>query len=361
MAYTTIDDPSAYFQTKIYTGNGGALAVTNDGNSDLQPDLAWFKKRGGSESHALFDTSRGIDRFVSSNSDAVEQHQPTTGNTDADDIASFDSDGFTFQGGGGAINQSSNTYVAWQWKANGGTRTTNTESGNNPAGGYQANTTAGFSIVDYTGTGAAGTMAHGLGAVPTCMIIKNRSESVDWGVYHQEMSSAGNDSYLELNTTDAVATAGTMWNDTTPTSSVFTIGSNTKTNKDAITYIAYVFTPIQGYSKFGSYTGNGNADGPFVYLGFKPAWIMIKHTTETNGEWMQFDNKRQGYNDNNDELHANDSDAEVTGNDRLDLLSNGIKIDSTGSYVNTDGDSYIYIAFAESPFVSSEGVPTTAR
>mgnify|MGYP003125645951 FL=1 len=153
MAYTTIDDPSVYFQTKIYTGNGGALAVTNDGNSDLQPDWAWFKKRSGSESHALFDTSRGIDRFLIANTDAVEQHQPTNGNTDADDIASFDSDGFTFQGGGGAINQSSNTYVAWQWKANGGTTSSNTDGTVTTT--VQVNSTAGFSIVTWTGNGSA--------------------------------------------------------------------------------------------------------------------------------------------------------------------------------------------------------------
>ena len=354
MAYTTIDDPSAHFQTATYTGNAGALNIVNGGNSDSQPDLVWRKDRGATKSHRLVDSSRGVQEAIRSNADSAE-------GTDTGLVTAFNSDGFSHNSTDTAWNGSGDTYVAWQWKANGGTRTTNTESGNNPAGGYQANTTAGFSIVDYTGTGAAGTMAHGLGAVPTCMIIKNRGESVDWGVYHQEMSSAGNDSYLELNTNDATATAGTMWNDTTPTSSVFTIGSNTKTNKDAIAYIAYVFTPIQGFSKFGSYTGNGNADGVFVYTGFKPAWVMQKRTNNsTDAHWHIFDVKRNTYNPRNTRLEGNNNFADSTG-EGADFLSNGFKWRSNDVRYNGSDDTYIYMAFAEHPFVSSEGVPCTAR
>jgi len=356
MAYTTIDDPSKYFQIATWTGSASTDTITFGGNSDLQLDLLWSKSRSNSHSHALMDTSRvtsGDYLPVFADTTDVEQTAYDS------ELQSITSDGFTVgtqphAGGDGK------TYVGYAWKANGGTRTTNTESGNNPGGGYQANTTAGFSIVDYTGTGAAGTMAHGLGAVPTCMIVKNRGESVDWGVYHQEMSSAGNDSYLELNTADAVATAGTMWNDTTPTSSVFTIGSNTKTNKDAITYIAYVFTPIQGYSKFGSYTGNGNADGTFVYTGFKPALLIQKQSSASGEYWMMKDNKREPFNQVDANIYPNADNAEGDTNG-IDFLSNGFKCRTDGAGSNASGATYIYMAWAESPFVSSKGVPTTAR
>ena len=247
------------------------------------------------------------------------------------------------------------------WKANGGTRTTNTESGNNPAGGYQANTTAGFSIVDYTGTGAAGTMAHGLGAVPKVMIVRNRDEnSVDWAVYHRNASAAGNDSYLELNTTDAAATAGTVWNATSPTSSVFTIGSNTKTNKDGVKYIAYLFAEIQGYSKFGHYTSNNNADGPFIYTGFKPACVITKMYADAGTNWRIYDNLREGFNGDNEFFELNSNSAEASSSE-MDFYSNGFKLVDAEGDANYNDLKVLYFAWAESPFVSSEGIPTTAR
>ena len=353
MAYTTIDDPSAHFQTATYTGNAGALNIVNGGNSDLQPDLVWLKDRGATNSHRLVDSSRGVQEAIRSNADSAE-------GTDTGLVTAFNSDGFSHNSTDTAWNGSGDTYVAWQWKANGGTRTTNTESGNNPAGGYQANTTAGFSIVDYTGTGAAGTMAHGLGAVPTCMIIKNRGESVDWGVYHQEMSSAGNDSYLELNTNDATATAGTMWNDTTPTSSVFTIGSNTKTNKDGIKYIAYLFAEKQGYFKAGQYTSNNNADGPFIYTGFKPACVITKMYADAGTNWRIYDNLREGFNGDNEFFELNSNSAEASSS-QMDFHSNGFKLVDAEGDSNYNDDTIFYFAWAESPFVSSEGIPTTAR
>jgi hypothetical protein len=361
MAYTTIDDPSAYFQTKLYTGNGGALAVTNDGNSDLQPDWAWFKKRGAAEGHALVDTSRGIDRFLASNSEAVEQHQPTTGNTDADDIASFDSDGFTFSGGGGAYNQSSNTYVAWQWKCNGGSTTSFTESGNNPGGTIQTNTDAGFSIITTTGTGGAGTIAHGLGAVPHWIISKCRSNSGGWVVYHQANTSAPETDALNLSSTGATVDAVAWFNDTAPTSSVFTVGTTGDLNGDGRTNIHYVFTEKQGYSKFGSYTGNSNADGAFVYTGFKPAFVLVTASNATEN-WLIVDNKRtQSFNAVDGRLIPNSNAAEETNLTPCDLLSNGIKWRTSDGVWNSSSNTHIYMAFAEHPFVSSEGVPTTAR
>ena len=352
MAFTTIDDPSKYFQTVLYTGNGSSQSITFDGNSDMQPDFLWTKCRSTTFDPIIRDTSRGIsERLLVHANDAAGGATGTT---------AFNSDGFSLDSTN-TVNNNTNTYVAWGWKANGGTRTTNSESGNNPAGGYQANTTAGFSIVDYTGTGAAGTMAHGLGAVPTFMIVKNRDEAVDWAVYHQEMSTDGNDSYLEINTSDAAATAGTVWNDTTPTSTVFTVGSNNKTNKDGVKYIAYCFTSIKGYSKFGDYQGNGNDNGPFVFTGFKPAWLMIKRTTAN--QWGIYDNTISPFNEITANLDADSNSAEntATNYDDLDFLSNGFKLREENDDINADGGAYVYFAFAEHPFVSSKGIPTTAR
>ena len=361
MAYTTIDDPSAHFQIALWTGNGSSgTAVTNDGNSNLQPDWLWGKIRDDNadqlRNNWWIDSTRGINKALGSNTTSVEE-------TNSGYLNSFDSDGFTL-GNDGNSNDSGDLVVGWQWKANGGSRTTFTESSNNPGGGYQANTTAGFSIVDYTGTGGAGTVSHGLGAVPKLLIVKNRDAVTDWAVYHRSASSAGNDSYLEINTQDAVATAGTVWNDTSPSSSVFTVGTNTKTNTDGEKYIAYCLTPIQGYSKFGSYTGNGNADGPFIYTGFKPAWTMIKNTqTNTNSDWTIYDNKRSatgGGNENNKFLRANGNQEEASASG-IDILSNGFKMRSTSSRHNANDSTYIYWAFAQHPFVSSKGVPTTAK
>ena len=203
-------------------------------------------------------------------------------------------------------------------------------------------------------------MAHGLGAVPTFMIVKNRDATTDWAVYHRYASSAGNDSYLELNTNDAVATAGTVWNDTTPTSTVFTVGSNTKTNTDGEKYIAYVFTPIQGYSRFGSYTGNANVDGPFVYTGFKPSLVIQKDTTGNN--WAIFDSARDTYNGMDKRLQPSSNAAESTESPACyDFLSNGFKLRTTDGQFNKNATTHIYMAFAEHPFASSEGVPATAR
>ena len=360
MAYTTIDDPSAHFQTKIYTGNGtDSTAYTFDGNSSMQPDLLWFKSRSITEHHMWIDSTRGVSNKWLGPSDSGAEGAATQGY-----IESFDSDGWTSKDGTSGSNpnknnnKSSTTYVTWGWKTNGGTRTTNTESGNNPAGGYQANTTAGFSIVDYVGTGATGTMAHGLGAVPQMIIYKDRSETAAWIVYHHVN---GNGKSQKLNTTDAVATESTLFNDTTPTSSVFTIGSANNTNKNDNNFIAYCFTPIQGYSKFGSYTGNGNADGPFIYTGFKPAWIMQKNTADSTN-WNIHDNKRSTFNNVDDILMANATDAEgAVGGKSIDFLSNGFKLRGNDNETNDNTDVHIYMTFAEHPFVSSEGVPTTAR
>ena len=374
MAYTTIDDPSAHFQTVTYTGGGNGSSVTFGGNSNLQLDWLWVKRRDSADSSKVFDTSRGIgsgsEPYLSTNSEEEEQTYAY--------LTSVNSDGFTWDTTDNSTGASSNTYVAWAWKANGGSTTTNDASATSVGtidSVYQANTTAGFSIVTYTGTGSAGTIAHGLGAVPSWIIIKARTEPTggvhfgsdqgNWVVYHQGTASDPETDLLLLNSTAAAVDSTGHMNDTAPTSSVFTINTNVDVNESSDTYVAYCFAEKQGYSKFGSYTGNGNADGPFLYLGFKPAWVMVKRTN-TTGAWEIYDSARNGNDSNpiNDRLRANDNAAENaddTSDYVSDFLSNGWKIRTNSGNWNTSGHTYIYMAFAEHPFVSSEGVPTTAR
>ena len=379
MAYTTIDDPSKYFQIALWTGdNADTRNITNDGNSDLQPDWVWIKSRsndGNGFDHTVWDTSRGVSNSINtslstSKTDPEGLGENVTTTAQLGGVSAMLSDGFTVKEGSSAddaryVNENTRTYVGWQWKANGGSRTTFTESGNNPGGGYQANTTAGFSIVDYTGTGSAGTVSHGLGATPAVIIVKSRTGAADsdgdWNVFHHKNTSAPATDFLILNEATATTDADNRWNDTAPTSSVFTVGTTTRVNNDAHNYIAYCFTEIQGYSKFGSYTGNGNDDGPFVYTGFKPAWIMVKNTGGSEN-WALHDTKRSPANGNKAELFPNIDSTESVGNVRFDLLSNGFKVrQGSATAINDNGDSIMYFAFAEHPFVSSKGVPATAR
>jgi len=352
MAYTTIDDPSEYFQTVTYTGNSNTShAVTNTGNSNLQPDWIWVKIRSGqTDDHILVDSSRGNLKRLKSNQNYAEP-------SDDDEIKSFDSNGFTLGTTDGTSNYNGFTYVAWQWKANGGTTSSNTDGSITTT--VQANTTAGFSIVTYTGNATNGaTIGHGLGAVPQVIIKKNRADNgTEWNVYHH---SIGNTKSLFLNTTEA-ATTESAYNNTSPTSSIQTINGSGANNGDGDNMIAYFFTPIKGYSKFGSYTGNGNADGTFVYTGFKPAWVMTKRT-DSSQNWAMYDNKRDGINVIDKLLYPNGTDAEVTtgGSLMVDFLSNGFKWRGNSAISNGSGN-HIYMAFAENPFVSSKGVPTTAR
>jgi hypothetical protein len=361
MAYTTIDDGSAFFQTALYTGNGtaigsGGLTITNDGNSNLQPDWIWHKKRGNAESHAVADTNRGTHKGIFPN----ENNTESSGGNQY--VNSFNTDGFTV-GNVGWANDSSQTYVAWQWKANGGTTTSGGSDDTVSTSAHQANTTAGFSIVTYSGTGTQGhTVAHGLGVAPEVIFLKARNKSQNWRVFHHKTASDGT-KRLILDQTNAQEDAAFL-NDTAPSSTVFTLGaSDDAWNASDGTYVAYCFAPIKGYSKFGSYTGNGNADGSFIYTGFKPAWIMLKRTDSTNN-WNIFDSKRDVDNQVGNVLYANLNNAEeadASHSSANDFLSNGFKLRETGNAVNGSGASYIYMAFAEHPFVSSKGVPVTAR
>jgi hypothetical protein len=304
----------------------------------------------------LFDSVRGANKILYSNSTVAESNYGSYG------VSAFNANGFTVVdnsigdynvngGSGGTYSGTPPNYVAWNWKA-GGTAVSNTAG--SITSSVSANTTAGFSVVTYTGTATAATVGHGLGAVPSMMIVKIRNSGgvYDWYVYH---ASLGNTSVLYLNLTNSVGTGSSLWNSTTPTSSVFSIGgAGQATNVSAGTFVAYCFAAVAGYSAFGSYTGNGSTDGPFVYLGFRPRWLMIKRSSSASVTygWQMYDTSRQPANTSSSDpnLWADTSAAEGTGNYTFDLLSNGYKIRSSGVNENASGDTYIYAAFAENPF-----------
>ena len=338
--------PSDFFNTKLYTGTGSSNAITGVG---FQPDFSWVKQRNGTQNHKLQDAVRGSTTVIQTNTTAGESTVSTG-------MTSFDSDGFTV-GTDAGYNGNTDTYVSWNWKA--GT-TSGLSGGTITPSSYSINTTSGFGIYAYTGTGSTGTIAHGLGAVPGCIIVKNLDATAEWQSYQQGIDATAPEDYtLQLSADGARFDTDTRWNDTAPTSSVFTLAGNDTVNGSAVDYIAYVFTEKKGYSKFGSYTGNGVADGAFIYTGFRPAWIMLK-ISNTTGDWYLYDSKRVGYNVDNDSLFPNSSQAEATSDD-LDIMSNGFKLRSTNGQINGDGNTIIYAAFAEFPIVSSNDVPTVAR
>jgi len=482
MAYTTIDDGSAHFQTVIWSGDGSSTrSITHSGNSNLQPDWTWHKVRSHAASHMLYDSTRGVGKRLHSDQSSAEATETNSGT-----ITSFDSNGFSVNTGASNnfyTNQSGKTYVAWQWKAGGSTPTKTykvvvvSDSGNKyrfrnsgdtatyaasavtldlqeggtyifdqsdssnsghplrfsttsngthgggseyttgvttsgtagNAGAFtqitvaasaptlyyyctqhsamggqvntnsthgqtnfdgsilsvsQANTTAGFSIVTYTGNATAGqTVGHGLGVKPEIIFAKNRSNGNNWNVYAEPVDNTGNN-YLSLNGTVGKESDFNMWNDTAPTTSLITLGNRNETNGSSHNMVFYCFHSVKGYSKIGSYTGNGNADGAFIYTGFAPAWLMVKRSDGSN-DWVIFDNKRTPSNVIRKYLYANSSTQEDSASagfsNMVDFLSNGFKLRNTFNNSNGSGVSVIFMAFAEHPFVSSKGVPTTAR
>jgi hypothetical protein len=331
---STILKGSDYFNAILYTGNGSASrSITGVG---FQPDWVWAKARSAAYYNGLFDVLRSGYALYSNTTDAEDTTEQLT----------FGSDGFTTPNkSGDFINTNSATYVAWNWKAN-GAGVTNTAG--SITSSVSANTTSGFSVVTYTGTGANATVGHGLGVAPQMVIVKQRNGiATYWCVYHTSLASGY---AVYLNATFAAGSDPGTFNSTAPTSSVFSIGTSTATNTNTNTYVAYCFAPIAGYSAFGSYTGNGSADGPFVYLGFRPRYILAKRTDST-GNWLIYDTTRDTFNGMDDELCADLSGAETTAAGiRWDALSNGIKMRNSGAGLNASGGTYIYMAFAENPF-----------
>jgi len=351
-AYTTIDDPSAYFQTKIYTGSNNQ-SVTNDGNSNLKPDLVWTKRRAVTETAMMQDSTRGANSQLFTANTAAES-------TRTDQVQTFDTNGVTFgTDTAGYSNVAGNTYVMWQWKANGGTTSSNGDGGITST--VQANTTAGFSIATYTGnSNNPSSIGHGLGVVPKFYVIKQRDAVNPWKVYHSGIATDAEDYVMELNTTGAREN-NAIWNDTGPTSSVINFTDHGGVNQSGETYVAYCFAEVQGYSRFSSYIGNGNANGPFVWTGFKPAFVIVKKSSDT-GNWLVYDNKRGAFNLNDEYVYANEASAEATSSTSgYDFLSNGFKVRNTYNDGNVSSETYIYMAFAENPLVTSTGIPTTAR
>ena len=355
MAYTTIKKSKDHFDGKIYLGSSSAVTVTG---LEFQPDLVWVKDRDNGNNHCLVDAVRGTGKYISSNLGSAEI------NNSSQSISAFTSDGFTTGINNPANEPASTTkgFMSWNWLAN-GTGVANTDGSISST--VSANTTSGFSIVSYTGTGANATVGHGLSAVPYMMIIKKRNSatSSNWMVYHKSISGTG-DGHLWLDLTNGRSTDVNSWNNTAPTSSVFSIGTRSENNASGSTYIAYCFAEKQGYSKFGSFVGSSSQQ--FVYLGFKPRWFLWKNTSQGNStfdHWGMVDTARQTPNGATDGyLRANQSSAEssFSGNG-LFFLSNGIQFNNTGRYNNNSGDTYIFMAFAENPFVSSSGVPACAR
>jgi len=349
MAYTTIDDPLQYFNTVLFTGNGSTQSITGVG---FQPDWVWIKNRGAVTNHEVADSVRGANKLLKPNDSDAEQNN-------SNKITSFDSDGFGV-GNDANVNQNSNAIVSWNWKA--GTSVSGTTGGSGTSKSYSGsvNTDAGISIIAYTGNSTGGhTVPHHLGVAPQLVLCKRRGQSGQWTMGHDGLG--GFDKFLELDLTSAQQSQTKRFDDTAPSSTVFTLGSGLDTNANNITLIAYCFAEKQGYSKFGSYEGNGSSDGTFIYTGFKPAWVVTKSIDSTS-HWNCKDNKRSTFNPVDDYHKLNEPTAEDTGvsNHAMDFLSNGFKHRGDNDEVN-GSETYIYMAFAESPFVNSNGVPANAR
>jgi hypothetical protein len=344
---STIVAGNKVMDATTYTGTGSAMTVTNA--AGFKPDLFWIKSRSlSSSNHVLVDSVRGVTKCINSSlTNAESTSSAGTG------LTSINSNGFslgTENTGAGSMNDASGTatYVGWQWQAGQGSSSSNTSGSITST--VSVNASAGFSIATYTGNGSSGaTVGHGLGVAPSMVITKCRSNTnTFWQTYH---ASLGNTKVVYLNISDASATSSASWNNTSPTSTVFSLGNGSDGNGSTFTYVAYCWSEIAGFSKFGSYTGNGSTDGTFVYTGFRPKWVMFKRTDSAAG-WLILDSSRNTFNVMNNQLYANASDAE-SGGATADFLSNGIKIRETGGGTNASGGSYVFMAFAENPFKNS--------
>ena len=347
MAYTDIDKPSDYFNTNLWTGTGSIQSITG---VNFQPDWLWVKTRSTTANHRSQNSVIGAEYGMNPNQTVAEGFL-------SDCVTSFDSDGFTLGADSqGYVNTSSRTYVGWSWLAS-NTTASNTVGDINST--VSVNTTSGFSIGTYTGNGTAGaTIGHGLASDKVTIIVKRTDTTSNWGVKHYKIPAT---QWLQLDQNDGANTSSLIWNDTEPTSSVFSVGSYVGTNASGGTYVFYAFAEKKGFSKFGSYTGNGNADGTFVYTGFKPAFVLVKRTDTAGYEWSIWDNKRDPFNLADTTLRPNSSASESTIGSfyQIDMLSQGYKFRTSNGDVNDSGGTYIYMAFAEEPLVGDN--PATAR
>ncbi len=352
MAYTTINKSSDHFNTVLYTGDGSASDRTITGVG-FQPDFLWNKSRSNAYNHYIFDVLRGTNMISSNATTAQEDKSPQ--------FSAFTSDGFTIRNDAGslAINASGVTFANWCWKAN-GAGSSNTDGSITST--VSANTTSGFSIAQWTGTGSNATIGHGLGVTPKCFLIKKTSGTSAWSMYHE---SVGNTKFITFNSFDVATTGSTVWNNTSPTSSVFSVGTGDNGNASGATYIGYFFAEKTGFSKMGIVDGNASSSSPpFIYTGFKPSFVMLK-ISETGGSdtggAVMYDNKRYPNNlSNSPVLFGNLSNVESDAYN-LEMFSNGFRFNSTSVTVNGSGNKYIYMAIAEAPLVGSNNVPTTAR
>ena len=346
MAYSTIPKGSLYMDTKLYTGNNSPSNTIS--GIPFAPDLIWIKARGAATDHVLFDKVRGVYKSLSSNDSTAE-------NNNTNQLQTFTSDGWTM--GDLDTSNAATTFASWNWKA--GTAVSGSTTGSGTAKTYtgSVSTTSGFSIIKYIGNGSSGhTIPHNLNAVPKMIFVKNMVSASNWIVYNSGIT--GN-KFLRLNTADTVQTSSARWNDTTPTSTVFTLGNDGDVNTNGTNYIAYCFAEIQGFSKIGGYNGNSSTDGSFTYTGFKPAFVFTKATATGEG-WQIYDNKRLGYNPTEKVLYPNVTQTESTLAGGIDFLSNGFKWRTADGGVNS-GQLYAYMAFAEAPLVGTNNTPCTAR
>jgi len=348
MAYTDIDKPTDYFETELYSGSSSDVTMNA---LDFQPDWVWLKKRSSSGDNLTYDSVRGTNKRLTINGNDAEVDRSSNN----DELKSFNSDGWTLGTYNSNVTGAGSNCVSFNWKAGGSSTSSNSDG--SITSSVSANTTAGFSILTFTGTGSSATVGHGLGAVPKMILFKKTSGAQGWGVYH---AGVGNTGALRLDGTDATDTTSNYFNNTSPTSSVFTVNTNNSVNNSGGTMLAYCFAEKKGYSKFGSYTGNGNADGTFVFTGMKISWLLLKRTDSADN-WYLYDNKRDTENPQAVAINADASGAEFTTSNTLDFISNGFKLRSSEATTNASGGTYIYMAFAESPFVNSNGVPTNAR
>jgi hypothetical protein len=350
MAYTPVDKSSLHFNTVLFTANASTQSITGVG---FQPDMVWGKSRGQSYDHEIYDAVRGVYKRIKTNQNHAEV-------SDNANLTSFDSDGFSLGSATNMNYSNGDNICSWNWKAN-GAGSSNTDG--DITSTVSANTTSGFSIVKYTGNGSASNIGHGLGAAPQCIIIKKYSATADWLMGHVGLHPTLPWKYgINLNNTGEVHESGSYFADTVPGTSVFRVEANDEVNTNGQTYIAYCFAEKIGFSKFGAYVGNGNAEGPMFYTGFKPGWVLIKKINGGTDSWFLNDVKRQTYNPSQQYLRPNENSAEGTSSShQIDILSNGVKIRSTDTAYNTNGSKYIFLAFAQAPLVASNNSAVTAR